>query len=312
MTPYSAAAEGRRESRSSSRRAARSASSGSAASSSWRRSSASSAWSASPSPSSSWIAFSCWRRKYSRCERLHLRLHLRLDLRAELEGLELSAEDGRQTAQPRLDVRLLEQLLLLGDREAQRRGDQIGELAGRVDVRNRELELGGQVGREVDDPREDALYVLRERLHLRRLGHDVRDRFELAREVGLLLREPLQADAAETLDEHPNGPVGDPQHAMDDRRRPDGVDLLGAWCLDLGIFRDEEREHPVARHRVVDQLDRALLADRERAHRLREDDCLPQGQNGQKRRDLRFLAGLALERLALLGLLAHPCLTTAT
>ena len=243
---------------------------------------------------------------------LHLRLHLRLDLRAELERLELAAEDGRQAAQPRLDVRLLEQLLLLGDREAQRRGDQVGELAGRVDVRNRELELGGQVGREVDDPREDALHVLRERLHLRCLGDDVRDRFELAREVGLLLREPLQADAAETLDEHPNGSVGDPQHAMDDRRRPDGVDLLRAGCLDLGILRDEEREHPVARHRVVDQLDRALLTDGERAHRLREDDRLPKGQNGQERRDLRFLARLALERLALLGLLAHPCLTTAT
>src|SRR2546423_370926 len=66
MTPYSAAAGGSFSSRASSRLAAFNASSGSSISSSRPRSSLISACSASPSPSSSWIAFSCCRRKNSR------------------------------------------------------------------------------------------------------------------------------------------------------------------------------------------------------------------------------------------------------
>ncbi len=116
--------------------------------------------------------------------RLHLGLHLRLDLRAELEGLELAAQDGRQAAEARLDVRLLEQLLLLGDREAHRRADEVRELARRVDVRDGQLELGGQVGSQVDDPREETLDVLRERLDLGGLGHDIGDLGELPARYG--------------------------------------------------------------------------------------------------------------------------------
>ena len=66
MTPYSAAADGSRSSRASSRVAAFRTSSGSVRLSSRSRSSVTSACSGSPSPSSCWIAFSCWRRKYSR------------------------------------------------------------------------------------------------------------------------------------------------------------------------------------------------------------------------------------------------------
>ena len=85
---------------------------------------------------------------------LHLGLDLRLDLRAELEHLELAVQDRRDLAQPLLDVDRLEQLLaLLGLDAAQRRGDEMGERARVVDVRRRELELLGQVGREADDPR---------------------------------------------------------------------------------------------------------------------------------------------------------------
>ena len=68
MTPYSAAADGSFSRRPSSRSTALRTSSGSSPSASTRpRSSAISACSGSSSPSSCWIAFSCWRRKYSRC-----------------------------------------------------------------------------------------------------------------------------------------------------------------------------------------------------------------------------------------------------
>ena len=67
ITPCSAAAEGSRSSRESSRSAALRTSSGSTIDCSRSRSSSNSARSGSLSPSSSWIAFSCWRRKNSRC-----------------------------------------------------------------------------------------------------------------------------------------------------------------------------------------------------------------------------------------------------
>ena len=52
---------------------------------------------------------------------------------------------------------------------------------------------------------------------------------------------------------------------------------------------------PLAGDDVVDQLDRALLADRERRHRLREDDRLLQRQDGQRRRGSVRLDGSLID-----------------
>ena len=79
---------------------------------------------------------------------LELRLHLRLDLRAELEDLELAVEDLRDLAQPLLGVGELEDQLLLLGLQPEGGGDEVAEAAGVVDVRGRDLELLGQVRRE--------------------------------------------------------------------------------------------------------------------------------------------------------------------
>ena len=99
-----------------------SACSGSSAASIFSRSSLTSACCSSPSPSSSWIAFSCWRRKNSRWPLSISDCDLGLDLGAELDHLELAGEDLREVAQPLGDVDLFQQLLLLlGARSAGRR-----------------------------------------------------------------------------------------------------------------------------------------------------------------------------------------------
>src|SRR6185312_5460246 len=85
---------------------------------------------------------------------LELRLDLRLDLRAELDDLELSLEDAEHVAQPLRDMALLEQRLLLVGLQAQRRGDEVRERARVIDVRRRELELGGQIRDERDQAAE--------------------------------------------------------------------------------------------------------------------------------------------------------------
>ena len=81
-------------------------------------------------------------------------------------------------------------------------------------------------------------------------------------------------------------PSGISQHLVDDRDRSDAVDVVEARRLDRGVLGGHEREHPVAGDDVVDQVDRALLADRERHDRLREDHGVLQRQHRQRRRQL--------------------------
>ena len=224
---------------------------------------------------------------------LHLRLHLRLDLRAELEDLDLAREDRRDLTQPLLDVDRLEELLaLLGRDRAQGRGDEVGERARVVDVRRGELELLGQVGREPDDLREEALDVARQRLDLGRVGVLVREPLELADEIGIVEILLGQADPVQAADEDPQRPVGDLDHLVDHRDRADLVDVVPARRLDRGVARGDEREQAVAGDDVVDQPDRALLADRERRHRLREDDRVLERQHRQRRRQLDLGLGV--------------------
>ena len=166
MTPYSPAAAGSFSSRESSRRAALRASSGRPFASICSRSSLTSACSASPSPSSSWIALSCWRRKYSRWPLSISEATWDWIFEPELRHLELAAQDARDLAQPLLHVHGLEEVLALLRLQAQRRGDEVAERARIVDVRRRELQLLREVRRHADDLAELALDVSRQRLDL--------------------------------------------------------------------------------------------------------------------------------------------------
>ena len=77
---------------------------------------------------------------------------------------------------------------------------------------------------------------------------------------------------------------------MDHRGGADVVEVGEGRRLDLGILDRDEREQPlVAGDHVVDQLHGALLADRERRHRLGEDDRVLQRQDREDVRDLQFL-----------------------
>ena len=217
---------------------------------------------------------------------LELRLHLRLDLRAELVHLELAVEDPRDLAQARLDVDELEQLLLLAGLEAKRRGDERAQCARIVDVRSRQLELLGKVRNERDDPREETLHVARQRFELRRLVDVVGKQLEHADEVRVVVDAAREPDATEPLNEDAQRPVGDADHLVHDRGGTDLVEVVPARRLCVLVAHRHEREQSVAADDVVDQRDRPLLPDRERRHRVREDDGLLQRQQRQGRRQL--------------------------
>ena len=235
---------------------------------------------------------------------LHLGLDLRLDPCPELEDLELAVQDARDVAEPLLDAHVLEQLLLLIGLQSQCRRDEVAERARVVDVRGGELELLGQVRDERDDAREQRLHVARQCLDLGRLLEDVRHLDEAADEIRLDLDGLLEPDPAETLHEDAQRSVGHADHLVDHGRGADLVEVLEAGLLVLRVARGQQREHPVAADDVVDELDRALLPDRERGHRLRKDDGVPQRQHGELLRDRD---DVGLDRRGLLGLeLAHP------
>ena len=138
--------------------------------------------------------------------------------------------------------------------------------------------------------RELVLDVARQRLQLLRLLDHLRHLGELADEVRLVLDPALEPDPAHALDEDPQRAVGDPDQLVDDRGGADLVQVVPAGRLDVLVPHGDEGDHPVARGDVVDELDRALLADRERRHRLREDDRLLQRQHRERRGDLDLLA----------------------
>ena len=221
---------------------------------------------------------------------LHLRLDLRLDLRPELQNLELAVQDRRDLAQPLLDVHELEQPLLLLGLDAHRRGDQVAERARVLDVRGGELQLLRQVRDERDHAREEVLDVARQRLDLARLHEDVREPGELGGEIRLLLHGPLEVDALRPLDEDPQRSVGHADQLVDDRSRADRVEIVEAGRLDVLVLHRDECEQPLSGDDVVDQLDRTLLPDRERRHRLGEDDRLLERQHRQDRRQVDVAA----------------------
>ena len=162
-------------------------SSGRPASSICSRSSLISACVSSSSPSSCWIAFSCSRRKYSRCV-----LSIS-DWTCDwiFEPSSITSSSRASISESRrsrfVTFALLEQLLLLLGLDPQRAGDHVAERLRVVDVRDRDLQLLGQVRNALDDAREGRLDVARERLELgRELEHvrllvDARDQVGLAR-----------------------------------------------------------------------------------------------------------------------------------
>ena len=217
---------------------------------------------------------------------LELRLHLRLDLRAELGDLELTVEDPRYLAQALLDVDELEQLLLLVGLQAQGRRDERAQRARVVDVCRRELQLLREVRDEPDDAAEGVLDVARERLELFRLDDAIGQLDELADQVGVVVDAALEFDASQPLHEDAQRPIGNADHLVHHCCRAELIEVIPLRRLRVLVAHRDQREQTVAADDVVDELDRPLLPDRERRHRVREDDRLLERQHRQRRRQL--------------------------
>ena len=282
MTPCSAAAGGSFSSRESSRSAALRASSGSSASSIRSRSLVGFGLLLVALPQLVLDRFHLLAQEELALAFVDLRLHLGLDLAAELDHLELAGEDLGEVAQAPHDLELLQQLLLLLGRDPQGAGDQVGQRRRVVEVGDRHLQLLGQIGDLLDDLREGALHVAGQRLQLGAVLDHVGKLIDPRHQVGLLGDVGAEANPLCALDEDAQGAVGDLEHAGDDADHADLVEVLGAGLVVLGIESGDHRQHPVGAEHVVDQLDRPLLAHRQRGQGLGEGDGLAQGQDRQR------------------------------
>ena len=274
------------------------------------RSSASSACCSSPSPSSSWIAFSCWRRKYSRwpfsssdwtCDWIFVPSSTTSSSRLRMRSTSRSRSETSLCSSSACFSSVFSRSV-----EATRCESALGSST----LAAASSSSDGQVRDERDQAAELVLDAAGERLELGRLldlvGHDR----ELADQVRVVLDVALELDAADALDEDPQRPVGDADHLVHDGGGAGLVEVVPAGLLDLGVLDGDERQHALALEHVVDELDRALLADRERRDRLREDDRLLQRQHRQRRGDLDVCG---LERLFEVQFThARPRITIAT
>ena len=210
-------------------------------------------------------------------------LDLRLDLGAELDDLELAVEDLGEVAEAGADVVLLEQLLLLLGRDPQRAGDQVAERRGVVDVGDRQLQLFRQVRDLLDDLREGPLHVAGQGLQFGRLLVALVGQLaDPGDQVGLLGDVGPEPHPLGSLDEDPQAAVGDFHHPRDDADDADVVEIGGPGLVVLGVARGDHHQHPVGAEDVVDEFDRAGLADGQRHHRVREGDGFPQRQHRER------------------------------
>jgi len=83
------------------------------------------------------------------------------------------------------------------------------------------------------------------------------------------------------LNENLDPLVGQLQHPHDDADRADRMDVVRGGVLDVeGLLRRQE-DHPVARQRGLDRLDRHFAADEQRQHHVRKHDDVAHRQQGQ-------------------------------
>ena len=150
-------------------------------------------------------------------------LYLLLDLRAHFQHLELLHQELPQALEPLRDVVDREQLGFGGQREIEIGGDEVGELSRLVNAGEHFVQLGAEVGRDVDDARE-----LRDDGALQRFGARVLERVFLQRfgfrhQPLFALRNVLEARALQPLHHHAHRAVVELQHP---HNRAEGADVV--------------------------------------------------------------------------------------
>ncbi len=177
-----------------------------------------------------------------------------LDLGPDLQHLQLLHQEFTEPLEPARDVVDREQLGFGRQGEIEVRRDEVGQLPRFVDAGQHFVQLGAEIGSDVDDARE-----LRDDRALQRFGAGVLEqvfgeRLHVRHEPLLALRHVAQPRALQPLDHHPHRAVAEFEHPDDRAEGADVVELVreGVHHRALG------RLHPA--HRLHDAEQQALFA----------------------------------------------------
>src|SRR5207249_11638867 len=109
-------------------------------------------------------------------------------------------------------------------------------------------------------------------------SHRTLPSFPTRRSSDLHLDDPK---ALEPLDDEPQGPVGLLERLVDDDDGPNRVEPRGIRCLLGGVALQHRSDEPAPRERLFDQAQGGRAPRTERNDRAREDDGIPERQDGQ-------------------------------
>ena len=219
---------------------------------------------------------------------LHLALDAVADALFDLEDADLAFHVAEDLLQPLGHRHRFEQLLLLGDLQRQMRGDRVGELAGIVDLVDRDQHLGRDLLVELDVLLELRDHGARQRLGLLLLAGILRDRLGDRLEELIVLGKPDDARALAALDQHLDRAVGQLQQLQHRADRADRVDVRGRRIVLGGVLLGDEQDLLVVLHHVFERPHRFFAADKQRHDHVREHDDVAQRQDGIKRTARRF------------------------
>ena len=216
-------------------------------------------------------------------------LHLFLDLRADLEHLQLLHEKLAEPLEPPRHVVDREQLRLRRQREIEVGGDEVRQLARLGDADEHFVQLGAEVGRDVDHARE-----LRDNGALQRLGARVFEQVLVQRLAAghqplLALRDVVQPGALEPLHHDAHRAVAQLQHPHDRAERADVVELVRQRVHHGALGRldpahrphDAEQQALLALDDLVDQLNGFGIGESQRQDDVGIDNELAQGKDRQ-------------------------------
>ena len=116
-----------------------------------------------------------------------------------------------------------------------------------------------------------------------------------------MLDEFVQLEAGKPLHQQPDGAIWRAEHAVDDRNRADVIQIIRTGVFQFGIFRGDQADQLIAGHGIIDQANRARLANGQRDGGLRVNHQPAQRQDGQLVGDIFWrgsASSISVERIS--------------
>ena len=211
----------------------------------------------------------------------HLLLRGGLDLALELEERQLAAERRGHGLQFRHEAVRLEDLLLVLRLHVEQIRQQVREAQRLIDARDHSAQVLRQPRRDRQSALDELLEAAHVRVHFERPFRRLRGGVDHRAQRRAALGDLVGARARQAFDDDVKAAVGGPGHLPDGRDGPDSPDVVRLGVFGRVAALEREEQQPVASQRPVHRVHGRGSVDGERLQRQREDDSLPEGDDGE-------------------------------